>query len=75
MGVPKTVRFDEELEPKISEYLDKNNLKLNRLVNIAVKKFISEINTIELEPVEIEEWNQVIGKAYNTHKKAMDELK
>lgn len=76
MGKPKTIRFEEQLEPKVNEYVEKNGMKLNQLVNLAVKKFITETNTIELEPVDIddENWNKTMKKAFENNRKAMDEL-
>ena len=76
MGKPKTIRFEEQLEPKVNEYVEKNGMKLNQLVNLAVKKFITETNTIELEPVDIddESWNKTMKKAFKNNRKAMDEL-
>lgn len=76
MGKPKTIRFEEQLEPKVNEYVEKNGMKLNQLVNLAVKKFITETNTIELEPVDIddESWNKSMKKAFKNNRKAMDEL-
>ena len=76
MGKPKTIRFEEQLEPKVNEYVEKNGMKLNQLVNLAVKKFITETNTIELEPVDIadENWNKTMKKAFKNNRKAIGEL-
>ena len=70
-----SIRFDEGLVPKIEAYVKKNKIKLNRLENIAVEKFISEPNSIELVPIENKEWEKGLAKAFKKHKKAMDELK
>ena len=48
---PKTIRLDEEIEDTVKAYCRKNDVSLNRLVNLAVKKFISEPHTIEMAPV------------------------
>ncbi|MDC1174187.1 hypothetical protein OAT67_02255 [Bacteriovoracaceae bacterium] len=76
MSKARTIRFNEQLDSMVDEYTNKNGLKLNQLVNIAVKKYISEPNAIELEPVDTNdgEWNANMKKAFSKHKKAMDEL-
>ena len=43
-------------------------------MNLAVKEFISKPHTIELEPIETEEWDKIMKKAYKKHKKAMDDM-
>ncbi len=75
MGLPKTVRFDDELEAKVEEYIEKNDIKFTQLVNIAVEKFISEPQIIELTPIDSKKWEQTVTKAYKKHKGAMDKLK
>lgn len=50
-GKPNSFRFDEELEKKVQAYLKMNSVKLNTLINLAVEKFISESNTIEMKPL------------------------
>lgn len=76
MAKAKTIRFEDHLESKVEEYAQKNGMKLNQLVNLAVKKFISESNTIELEPVDIddESWNKSMKKAFKKNRKGIDEL-
>ena len=76
MSKARTIRFNDQLDFLVDEYVDKNGLKLNQLVNIAVKKYISEPNTIELEPVVADdsEWDHNVKKAFRKHKKAMSEL-
>jgi hypothetical protein len=75
MGLPKTVRFDEKLEPKVEEYLEKNHIKFAQLINMAVEKFISEPQSIELSPIDPKKWDQTVAKAFKKHKNAMDKLK
>ena len=70
-----SIRFDQGLVPKIEAYVRKNRIKLNRLVNIAVEKFISEPNSIPLVPIETKDWDKQLAEAYKKHRKAMDELK
>ncbi len=75
MGLPKTVRFDEDLEKKVEKYLDSNDIKFTQLVNLAVEKFISEPQTIELSPVDAKDFLSTAKKAFKKHKNAMDKLK
>ncbi len=76
MGQPKTIRFEDNLEPKIEAYLERNpNLKLAKLVNLAVEKFIKQPHSIELIPINPKDWEGATQKAFKKHKKAMDELK
>lgn len=49
---PRTIRLDDELEDKVKVYCRKNGVSVNRLVNMAVEKFISEKHVIEMEPLE-----------------------
>lgn len=75
MGLPKTVRFEEDLEHKVEEYLEANGVKFSQLVNMAVAKFISEPQTIHLAPVKTEAFVDQAKKAFKKHKDAMDKLK
>lgn len=49
---PRTIRLDDDLETKVKAYCRKNGVSLNRLVNMAVGKFISEKHVIEMLPLE-----------------------
>ena len=75
MGLPKTVRFEEELEEKVEKYLESNEIKFSQLINMAVEKFISEPQTIELKPVNSHEFLKSAKIAFKKHKGAMDKLK
>ncbi len=76
MGQPRTFRFEDELEAKIEAYLKKNpDIKLAKLVNLAVKKFIEQPQSIELVPINPKEWEATAKEAFKKHKKAMNELK
>lgn len=75
MGLPKTVRFEEALEEKVKKYLDANGIKFSQLVNMAVSKFISEPQTIQLALVNTVEFMKSATKAFTKHKNAMDKLK
>ncbi len=74
MSRPRTIRFKEELDSEVDEYTNKNGLNLNQLINLAVAKFISEPNTIELIPADDDKWSEEMKKAFVKHRKAMDEL-
>ena len=76
MGQPKTIRFEDSLEPKIEAYLKKNpDVKLAKLVNLAVEKFIEHPHSIELVPINPKDWDMAAKKAFKKHKKTMDDLK
>ncbi len=75
MGVPKTVRFDDELEKKVETYLESNGIKFSQMVNMAVAKFISEPQSIQLAPVATNDFLATATKAFKKHKDAMDKLK
>lgn len=75
MGIPKTVRLKDEIEEKVEVYLKRNSLSFPDLVNLAVEKFISEPQTIELIPVDNDELMKHAQKAFKKHKHAMDKLK
>lgn len=75
MGLPKTVRFEEELEEKVDKYLEANGIKFSHLINMAVSKFISEPQTIKLAPVNKANFMKTATKAFSKHKNAMDKLK
>jgi antitoxin component of RelBE/YafQ-DinJ toxin-antitoxin module len=76
MSKTRTVRFNEKLDSQVDEYTSKNGLKLNQLINLAVKKYITEPNTINLEPVDAKnnEWLDGLEETFSNHSKAMDEL-
>ena len=75
MGLPKTIRFEEDLEDKVEKYLESNGIKFSQLVNLAVAKFISEPHTIQLAPVDAQDFLKTAKKAFKKHKNAMDKLK
>lgn len=75
MGLPKTVRLEEDLEKKVESYLEANGIKFAQLVNLAVEKFIKEPQTIQLAPVDEKEFMIAATKAFKKHKHAMDKLK
>lgn len=75
MGLPKTVRFDDELEKEVERYLESNGIRFSQLVNLAVSKFITEPQTIQLAPVDTKDFLATAKKAFHKHKDAMDKLK
>lgn len=75
MGLPKSVRVDDDLEKKIEAYLDKNPVKFSQLVAMALEKFISQPQMIELRPVDDDEYEKIAKKAFKKHKHTMDKLK
>ena len=75
MGLPKTIRFDDTLEQKIETYIQKNRIKFSQLINMAVAKFISEPQSIDLVPVVTKDFMESAKKAFRKHKNAMDKLK
>ena len=74
MAKSRTVRFALELEKSVDEFLKKNNLSFNTLVNLAVKEFISKPHTIELEPINPNEWTKNLKKSSEKHKKSITDL-
>lgn len=75
MGLPKSIRLDEELESEIESYMNKNNIKFPQLVTLALRQFISELQTIELRPVDDKKWSEAAERSFKKHKNAMDKLK
>lgn len=75
MQIPKTVRLEENLEIKVTKYLKSNGIKFSQLVNMAIDKFISEPQTIQLTPIENEDFIKSAKRAFKKHKDAMDKLK
>ena len=74
MGKARTVRFDDDIDPLVDRFIEKNDINFNKLMNLAVKEFISKPHTIELVPVNEAEWDKQMKKVYKKHKKTMDEL-
>lgn len=67
MGLPKSVRFDDELETLVEEYLRENNIKFSQLIQLAIIKFISEQQAIELKPISPKKWKRTVEKAFKKH--------
>lgn len=75
MGLPRTVRFENELEKEVEEYLKINKLKFSQLISAAIIKFISEPQTVTLVPANTKKFMSAAEKAFEKHKDAMDKLK
>ncbi len=69
-----TVRFEDEIDPAVDRFMEKNDINFNKLVNLAVKEFISKPHTIELQPVDEAEWDKMMKKSHKKYKKTLDEL-
>jgi hypothetical protein len=72
-----SVRLDMDLESHITQWLAKNpGIHLSRLINLAIRRFISEPQT--LQPVSVTEDATVkrsMKKMLHTHKNMLDKLK
>lgn len=75
MGIPKTIRLNDKIEDQVEAYLKKNSITFPDLVNLALEKFISEPQTIELEPIDRATFLKSAKRVYKKHKKTMDKLK
>ena len=75
MSLPRSVRLDHELELETERYLKINELKFPQLIKMAIAKFISEPQTIQLMPVNEKEFLSAAKKAFKKHKDTMDRLK
>lgn len=64
----RTVRLDDDVNLLVERFLKKNDISFNKLVNLAVKEFISKPHTIELEPVSLDEWGRNMKKIEKKHK-------
>ena len=74
MGKARTVRFEDEIDPAVDRFIEKNDINFNKLVNLAVKEFISKPHSIHLQPVDEAEWNKMMKKSHKNYKKTLDEL-
>jgi len=74
MSKARTVRFDENLDPIVEKFLEKNDLTLNKLVNLAVCDYISRPHTIEIVPVSEDDWDKQMKKSFKKYKKTLDEF-
>lgn len=75
MGLPKTIRLKQEIEEKVESYMEINGVRFSDLINNALEKYISEPQTIVLEPVDSKKFLELARGALKKHKHAMDKLK
>ncbi len=75
MGLPKTIRLKEEIEEKVDTYMEMNGIRFSDLINNALEKYISEEQTIVLQPVDSKKFLEKAKGALKKHKHAMDKLK
>ena len=75
MGLPKSIRLDDELESEVENYMKQNKIKFPHLIALALQKFISEPQIIELRPVDDKNWSESVERSFKKHKNAMDKLK
>lgn len=75
MGLPKTIRLKEEIEEKVESYMEINGVRFSDLINNALEKYISEPQTILLQPVDSKKFLQKAKVALKKHRHAMDKLK
>ncbi|MCC6448710.1 MAG: hypothetical protein IT215_08505 [Chitinophagaceae bacterium] len=75
MSAPKSVRLEDTLEIRVDEYMEKNHLKFPQLINMALKKFISEEQVITLSPASDGEFLKTAKKAFKKHKHTIDKFK
>lgn len=74
MGRARTIRFDDEIELVVDKFIEKNDINFNKMVNLAVKEFISKPHTIELSPVDENEWDEQMKKSLKKYRKTLNEL-
>ena len=75
MGLPKTIRLKDEVEQKVETYMEINGVRFSDLINNALDKYISEPQTIVLQPVDSKKFLEKAKGALKKHKHAMDKLK
>jgi hypothetical protein len=71
----RVIRFDDEIDPLVDLFIEKYNITFDHLMNLAVIEFMSKPHKIEIVPIDPDEWNQLMKKAYEKHRHAMDKLK
>lgn len=75
MSKNRTIRFDDEIDPLVDLFIERHNITLNQMMNLAIVEFISKPHTIEFVPIDSAEWGELMGKAYKKHRHTMDKLK
>ena len=72
---PKSIRLDEDLDKAVEQWTALNKMDFSKLVEMALKEFIFSKQTIELEPVSMDEAMAAADRVMVRHKRAIDELK
>lgn len=75
MGVPKSIRLDKDLEKDVELYIDKNSIKFPKLINLALREFISKKRPLKLDPVSDEDYEKLTKENIKKHRKTLDLLK
>lgn len=74
-----SVRLDTDLEPNIDQWLAKNpGIHLSRLVNLAIRRFISEPQTLQpvsVAPAKSAVIKRSMKKMMQQHQDMLDKLK
>jgi hypothetical protein len=74
-----SVRLDTDLEPNIDQWLAKNpGIHLSRLVNLAIRRFISEPQTLKpvsVAPAKSTAVKRSMKKMMQQHQDMLDKLK
>lgn len=73
----KTVKLDTEIYEAAQEWIEVNGSIFNfsSLTEAAIKKFITELHTIQPIALEQDEVSKLTKQAMKKHKKALDRLK
>ena len=75
-SIVKSIRIKKDLEKKVNEFLENNpSLSLTQLTALALEKFISEPNSIELVPISTDELSTRVSDLLIKHKSTFDKLK
>lgn len=75
MGIPKSIRLKDDLESKIETYMEVNGIKFAELINNALEKYISEPQTITLQPIDSKDFMELAKNATKKHRHALNKLK
>ncbi len=74
-----SVRLDNDLEPNVDQWLSQNpGIHLSRLVNLAIRRFITEPQTLQpvtLQAAKTGKVKQSMKKMMKQHQDMLDKLK
>ena len=74
MAKARTARIDDGLDMMVDEYVQASRVKVDQLVNLAVKRCFSDPDVVEVVPVDRKKWEEARKKTFVKHKKTMDDL-